>query len=844
MKDSLNPTLQRLLSLCGLDRTWVRGDGVWLFDADGRQFLDCYAQYGAVALGHNASCVRTAVAAALDACEPAMVQPYRAPHAVALAAKLTSLSPGNLSHVIFTTSGAEAVEAAIKLVRARTKRPLILSAHGSFHGKTLGALAATGQSQYAEGFGPMPPEFERVPFGAAEALAERLERDGPRVAGVLLEPIQGERGVHLPPPGYLKCVRELCTRHGAALILDEVQTGLGRTGRLFACEYDNVAPDVLLLAKALGGGLFPLGACLASADFWDERFALCHSSTFANNNVACRVGVAVLEALLGDGLIADVERKGEILLRGLARLAARYPAQIAAVRGRGLLCAIELQPCTVDHGFFLSFLGNHGLYAYAVAAMLAEHAGLLVLPTLGETPVLRIAPPLVITKAEIQVALDGLDLVFERLASNPSNTLARTLRMFEPQPPVNGHARTPVALPVPMVRRTVSPAFAFIMHPTRPENVLNTSPDLTPANDAEVRHLCDFIAELPPFMVMRVPALRSATGAAAEGWIITVPLLPQEMARRGVKRVSAAIADAVDLATHCGARVVGLGGHTTPLSLRGRSVLGRGAAITTGNALTAGMAVAAVSRLAEERDLDLASADVAVVGACGSVGRLCARLLARVHPRRLLLVGNPATGLGPLHRLRAHLECANGAPVAANGDGPHLPSRNGHASLARRGGTVGITTDLGCLAGCDIVITATGAAEPVLHGVLLKTGAVVCDLAHPPDTTPAMRARDDLVVIDGGLVALPDPMTRFGPDNLVGLPDGIQLACLCETILLALEGDDRDHGIGENPDVAEVDYMMALAERHGFRLATPWLRPRAVGASVSARRACHEPSAR
>ena len=262
---TLNPTLGRLLGLLGMDRTWARGEGVWLTDVHGRRFLDCYAQYGAVALGHNAPCVTHAAQAAIAAGEPAMVQPYRAPHAEALANMLTRLAPGNLSRCVFTTSGAEAVEAAIKLVRARTGRPIILSATGSFHGKTLGALAATGQTHHAEGFGPLPPGFEHVPFGDDEALAARLARDGDRIAAFFIEPVQGERGVHLPPAGYLRVARELCSRYGVALVVDEIQTGLGRTGRLFACEHDGVAPDVLLVAKALGGGLFPLGACLASA---------------------------------------------------------------------------------------------------------------------------------------------------------------------------------------------------------------------------------------------------------------------------------------------------------------------------------------------------------------------------------------------------------------------------------------------------------------------------------------------------------------------------------------------------------------------------------------------------
>jgi acetylornithine/succinyldiaminopimelate/putrescine aminotransferase/predicted amino acid dehydrogenase len=809
MEGALNPTLQRLLALCRMDRTWVRGEGVWLTDAHGRRFLDCYAQYGAVALGHNAPAVVAAVRAALDECEPAMVQPYRAPHAVALATALARLAPGNLSRCFFTTSGAEAVEAAIKLVRARTGRPIILSAHGSFHGKTLGALAATGQTHHAEDFGPMPPGFERIPFGDAEALARRLDRDAPRIAAVLLEPIQGERGVFLPPAGYLARVRELCTRHGVALVLDEIQTGLGRTGRLFACEHDEVAPDLLLVAKALGGGLFPLGACLSSAAFWDERFALRHSSTFANNNVACRVGRAVLETLTQGGLCDEAARKGERLRPRLTRLAERYPRVIAAVRGRGLLNAIEFHPQQGDGGLFLSFLSHQGLYAYAIAATIAEQASVLVLPTLGETPVIRLAPPLIITDTELDLALDGIESVCDQLDKNPMETITRALGAFDQKPCTTNGRAMPLVLPGPVVRfdrrrapsgngarsREPSGTYAFLTHPTRPEDVPASNPGMEYLTPAELNRFCDFIAALPPVVVLRAPTVRSVTGAVAEGFIITLPLLPAEMARRGVHGMTAEIARAVDLACKCGARIVGLGGHTTPFSRRGRAVQGRGAAITTGNALTAGMAFAAIGRAAEQVGVALEGACVGIVGARGSVGSLCARLFARVRPRKLMLVGNPATGGTPLGRMREELEW--------------------------RPGAVHITTGLDRLAECAIVVTATGAGRPVLDDAPLTPGTIVCDVARPPDASRRLRERTDLVVLDGGLVALPDPRTRFGAGNLLGLPDGVQLACLSETVLLALEGDQRDHGVGDEIPLAEVDDMMTLAARHGFRLAEP-----------------------
>jgi acetylornithine/succinyldiaminopimelate/putrescine aminotransferase len=296
---------------------------VWLFDQNNRRFMDCYAQYGAVALGHNSPRVVQAVTGALSAGEPAMVQPYRAPYAEQLADRLCRLAPGGLSCCVFASTGAEAVEAAIKLVRARTGRSTILSASGSFHGKTLGALALNGQTHHGEGFGPPAPGFERVEFGDAQALAARFAGNAHDIAALFLEPIQGERGVHLPPAGYLARARELCTQYGAALVLDEVQTGLGRTGAMFACEHEGIAPDVMVLGKALGGGLFALSACLASAQWWDHGFALRHSSTFANNNIACRVGLAVLDQLIGGGLCQEAARKGIRLAARLERLGRR-----------------------------------------------------------------------------------------------------------------------------------------------------------------------------------------------------------------------------------------------------------------------------------------------------------------------------------------------------------------------------------------------------------------------------------------------------------------------------------------------------------------------------------------
>jgi acetylornithine/succinyldiaminopimelate/putrescine aminotransferase/predicted amino acid dehydrogenase len=797
---ALNPTLARLLALCRLDRRWVRGEGVWLFDETGRWFLDGYAQYGAVALGHNAPGPAAALREALDAREPAMVQPYRAPHAEALADELVALAPAGLAHVVFALTGAETVEAAVKLVRARSRRPLVVAAKGGYHGKTLGTLSLAG-SRHAAGFGPLAPGFLQVPWGDSDALAACLREHAGQVAGVVLEPIQGEGGVRLAPAGYLRAARALCTEHGAALVLDEVQTGLGRTGRLFACEHDDVRPDVLCVAKGLSGGLTPLGAMLSTTGWWDAGFGLSHSSTFANNNLSCRVGRAVLRELVERDLAGAAARKGERVQARLQALAKRHPRWILEVRGRGLLNAIELRPPVEADGTFLATLQHHGVYAYAVAGAIARCASLLLCPTLGEHAVLRLAPPLVISDAELDIALAALDGVFAALEREGVKLLLAALGE-EPRraAPVhldgngNGHAKPtspepPLVLPRPKSKKKVD--YAFVAHLTRPEELLLTNPGLTLAPE-QLAALCRFVGQFPPVLMVEAPTLRSpTTGATVDGVVIMLPHLPEDLVKAGAREACRRIEDAVTLAADLGARVVGLGGHTTPFSRHGHAVVGRGPRVTTGNALTAGAAVATLEARLARRGLATGDMTFAILGAAGSVAGMCARLLVRAGATRLLLVGNPASGPVALGRVKD--------------------------ALAAPGVQVDVTTDLARLEECQVIVCATASRGGVLDGVPLAAGTIVCDLARPPDTSVHLRARTDLDVFEAGLLHLPDPTATFGPGNLVGLPPGVQLACLCETALLALEGGSGPDHVGRDLPLETVDAMLALAARHGFR---------------------------
>ncbi len=299
----------------------------------------------------------------------------------------------------------------------------------------------------------------------------------------------------------------------------------------------------------------------------------------------------------------------------------------------------------------------------------------------------------------------------------------------------------------------------------------------------------------------------SLTGTRARGALIGLSLLPEQMIARGRADVCKAIANAVDLAHRRGARLVGLGAFTSIYTRKGVAVVGRGPSITTGNLLTAGMTFNALQWILERRQMSMANCRVGIVGARGSVGALVAQLVARARPREMVLVGNPASGTDALDRAAARLR-----------------------SLGCT--TTTTATDTALLEHCNLIISASSSPNPILDGVRIAPGTIICDVARPFDTSAEMRGRRDIIVIDGGLVALPGAPKCIGVGNLQGHPPGVALACLSETILLALAGAGRDYGVGEDLDVSAVDAMLDLARLHGFTLATQALASDAISAGL------------
>ncbi len=365
----------------------VRGEGAYVWDAAGRRYLDFVSGLAVNGLGHCHSRVVAAVreqAGVLMHCSNL----YHIEPQVRLAALLVENSA--LDRAFFCNSGAEAVEAAIKLARKCAKkrhgpeRYEIITAWASFHGRTLAALTATGQPKYQQGFEPLPPGFRYVPFNDMDALRAAV---GKHTCAVMLEPVQGEGGVNVAAPDYLRGVRALCDERGLLLILDEVQTGIGRTGRLFAHEHYGITPDIMSLAKALGGG-FPIGAALAREDVAAAFTPGDHASTFGGNPLACAAAAAVVETVLEDGFLDRVTRTAGHLRGRLEELQSRFPF-IREVRGLGMLIGAEL-----DRD------------AAKVIQARCQESGLLV-NAVGDR-ILRFLPPLTVTPAEVDAAADIL----------------------------------------------------------------------------------------------------------------------------------------------------------------------------------------------------------------------------------------------------------------------------------------------------------------------------------------------------------------------------------------------------------------------------------------------------
>ena len=380
------------------------GQGAILHDLLGREYIDCLGGYGIFSAGVNHPKIVKAVTdqlgrMALNSQE--LLEPWRA----ALAKVLAEVTPGDLQNSFFINNGTDAIEGAIKLARLYTKRHTFISTLGGFHGKSMGSLSLMGKASFREPFQSGLQDVRFVPYGDAGALEDELERCdavGTHIAGVVLEPVQGEAGGVVPPDDYLPRARAACTKYGALLIADEIQTGMGRTGKMWGVDHWNVVPDIMCLGKSIGGGVMPLSAFIANPTVWEVMIPnpIIHSTTFGGNPIACAAGLAAIEVTLEEDLPGQAAEKGDFLLRELAGLQRKYPQVLSDAHGKGLLIGME---------FPVQEIG------WQVAAGLFKR-GVLVAGTYSRAQVIRIEPALGIPKGLLQEMLSRLEDTFKEVA--------------------------------------------------------------------------------------------------------------------------------------------------------------------------------------------------------------------------------------------------------------------------------------------------------------------------------------------------------------------------------------------------------------------------------------------
>jgi ornithine--oxo-acid transaminase len=403
--DHVNPQWVKLLHTLDMNQQYGPCLGTELHTLDGRRILDFLSGYCVHNTGHNHPAIIEALKDELDRCGPVMLQSHVPELAAELARRLSELAGGGLERVLFTNSGSEGVESAIKFARAHTGRTGMLYAEGGFHGLTCGALSLMSDPFWREGFGPMLPGTKGVPFGKLEELERELSTR--KYAAFLVEPVQSEAGIRIPDPNYLRAAQDLCRRYGSLFVLDEVQTGMYRTGPFLAAHHFGVEPDMVIMAKALSGGLVPVGAVLMTPKVSDSVYAslqraLVHTSTFGESSLAMRAGLATLDVLQSERLGERAARRGEDLRSRLTAALAPYD-MVAEVRGVGMLSGIEFQaPGQLRARIaFEAFRRVHpAMFGQVLVMRLFRDHGVLTQVCGNNFMVLKVAPPLIVTEEQ------------------------------------------------------------------------------------------------------------------------------------------------------------------------------------------------------------------------------------------------------------------------------------------------------------------------------------------------------------------------------------------------------------------------------------------------------------
>ncbi|MCP5245005.1 MAG: aspartate aminotransferase family protein [Burkholderiales bacterium] len=429
----LNSQMVKVLKTIGYDRTYKKAIGQYLYDHEDNEYLDLLSGFGVFAIGRNHPVVIKALQDTLTQELPNLVQMDVSLLSGLLAKKVLQTVPDNLNRMFFSNSGSEAVEAAIKFARYTTKRPQILYCEHSFHGLTLGSLSLNGEKIFREGFGALLPDCEAIPFNNPEALENALRSEN--VAAFIVEPIQG-KGVNVPDDNYLPEVERLCRKYGTLFVADEIQTGIGRTGKFWAVNHWNVKPDMILMAKALSGGFVPVGGVAMTEKIMDSVFnrmdrAVVHGSTFSKNNLAMAAGLATLQVIEDEKLTENSAEKGKIIIDGINAMISKYEF-LKEARGKGLMIAVEFhapQSLSLKAAWTMLEAANKGLFCQMVTIPLFKEHHILSQVAGHGMNVVKMLPPLNLTDKDCQKILNAFDQTIAETHKVPGSiwNLGKTL---------------------------------------------------------------------------------------------------------------------------------------------------------------------------------------------------------------------------------------------------------------------------------------------------------------------------------------------------------------------------------------------------------------------------------
>ncbi|WP_158647559.1 aminotransferase class III-fold pyridoxal phosphate-dependent enzyme [Actinoplanes sp. ATCC 53533] len=750
--------------------------------------------------------------------------------------------------------------------RAAAGSPQFLALEGAFHGKTMGAVQLTHHDTYR---GPFDQGSTRFVSGPA-ALAEQLRacrrtryevtvsgsalvitsRSFSAAAAFFVEPIQGEGGIRVLTPRRLRELAAAARAEGVPLVLDEIQSGMGRTGSFCFSEQSGVRGDYVLLAKSLGGGLVKIGALLVRRERYRHRFGEIHSSTFAEDDLSAGVALEALRVLDSEGLMTRAAATGRWLREQLEQLRRRYPGVLAEIRGAGLMIGVEFAGQSASPSRAIRLLDAQRLLGYALTGYLLHEHGVRVAPTLSNPNTLRLEPAATLSLEEGALLLRALESACEVIHKANAYRLTRFIvgatggsRVADYRRDLGWDAHDPSL-----------PQVAFVGHFITTSDMALWDPSFELFTSAE---LVDYLERVGPYLKAELTDRRtvvSGTGAKVQLNFLGVLASSRQMSRSifgDGTRTRAMISEAVQESAAAGCVALGLGGYNSIVTANAQSLPPDHLALTTGNALTVGMGLRAVERAAAERGIPLESARFAAVGANGNIASIYSELMSDRVPS-LLLIGRPgreeaifkaarrvyARALKRIDAARAADRTAGLRGLAGSifrhpsfqaladrtWPGTEDDIRRLHDALTAGPGEapLSIATDLGGLARANLVLAASNSPDPLIFaGMLGPQPVVICDISVPMDTDASVRARrPDVTVIQGGVVRLP-----ANPDFVIGgipLEPGLSFACMAETVLLGLEGIRTHYSYGQI-SADQVETISAVAEKHGFVLGRPRL---------------------